>query len=119
MIIPHTLAKLSNFRHRMNNHINASCHGTSTDKFDNHVFKFNNKNKSVAKEHYFKFMLFWQSIMKLNYYVRNLTYIKWHLILWIQQTGNCFTSIPAAVYIKMICIIEALHYRRNLETHLG
>ena len=37
----------------------------------------------------------------------NLTYIKWDLI---QQTANCFTVIAAAVYVKMICIIEPLYY---------
>ena len=36
----------------------------------------------------------------------NLTYIKWNFI---QRTGNCFTFVIAAVYIKMICIIETLH----------
>ena len=46
--------------------------------------------------------------MKRNCYVMNLTYIKWDLI---QGTGNCLTVIAtAAVYIKMICIIETLHY---------
>ena len=51
----------------------------------------------------------------MNYYVINLAYIKWDLVQW---TANCFTAITAAVYIKMICIIEALHYWRNLETRL-
>ena len=60
-----------------------------------------------------KFMLLWQSIMKINCYVMNLTYIKWDLI---QLTANCLTVIVAAVYIKVICIIkmicinETLHY---------
>ena len=51
-------------------------------------------------------MLLWQSIIKINCYVMNLTYIKWNLIEW---TANCFTVIVAAVYIKMIRIIETLH----------
>ena len=36
--------------HKMNNHITVCCHRTSTDKFDNHVFKCSNKNEYVAKE---------------------------------------------------------------------
>ena len=55
-------------------------------------------------------MLLWQSIMKINYYVMNLTYIKSDLIQW---TASCFTVITTVVYIKMICIIETLHYWRN------
>ena len=62
-----------------------------------------------------KFMLLWQSIMKINYKVINLTYTKWDLMQW---TDNCFTIITAAVYIKMICVIETLHYWRNLEMRL-
>ena len=53
--------------------------------------------------------------MKINYYVMNLTYIKWVLIQW---TANYFTVVNAAVYIKMIGIIETLHYWRNLGTYL-
>ena len=45
----------------------------------------------------------------------NLTYIEWDLIQW---TANCFTVIATAVYIKMVCIIETLHYSGNLETRL-
>ena len=45
----------------------------------------------------------------------NLNYIKWDLMQW---TANCFTGITAAVYIKIIYIIETLHYWRNLETRL-
>ena len=59
-------------------------------------------------------MLLWQLIIKSNY-AMNLTYIKWDLIQW---TGNCFTVIIAAVCIKMVCIIETLHYWKNLETRL-
>ena len=33
----------------MNNHIIACRYGTSTDKFDNHVFKSSNKDKHVAR----------------------------------------------------------------------
>ena len=70
---------------------------------------------------FLKFMLLWQSIMKINYLtgklwtlnVMNLTYIKSDLIQW---TANYFTVITAAVYIKMICIIETLNHWRNLET---
>ena len=54
-------------------------------------------------------------INKNNYYVMNLTYIKWALM---QRRVNCFTVINAAVYIKMICVTKTLHYRRNLETRL-
>ena len=50
--------KTVNFRHRMNNHITACRYGTSTDKFDNYVFKFSNKDKHVANEPYFKFYTF-------------------------------------------------------------
>ena len=45
--------------------------------------------------------------MKINCYVKNLTYIKWDLI---QRTVSCFNVIVAAVYIKMICFIETLNY---------
>ena len=44
----------------------------------------------------------------------NVTCIKWELIKW---AANCSAVIVAAVYIKMICIIEPLHYWRNLETY--
>ena len=50
--------KTVNFRHKMNNHITACGYGTSTDKFDNHVFKYSNKNENVAKEPYFKVYAF-------------------------------------------------------------
>ena len=46
------------YRYRMNNHITACRYGTSTDKFDNHVFKCSNKDKHVAKEPYFKVFAF-------------------------------------------------------------
>ena len=46
--------KTVNFRRRMNNYIPVCRYGTSTDKFDNHVFKYSNKDKHVAKEPYFK-----------------------------------------------------------------
>ena len=42
----------------MNNHITACRYGTSTDKFDNHVFKCINENDHVAKEPYFKVYAF-------------------------------------------------------------
>ena len=42
----------------MNNHITACHYGTSTDKFDNYVFKFSNKDKHVAKEFCFKIYVF-------------------------------------------------------------
>ena len=38
----------------MNNEITARHYGTSTEKFDNHVFKSINQNNNVNKEHYFK-----------------------------------------------------------------
>ena len=57
----------------MNNHITAT--GTATGKFENHVFKYRNKSKHVAKEPFLKFMLLLQLKMKINYYVMNLTYI--------------------------------------------
>ena len=44
--------KTVNFRHRMNNHITKCRYGTSTNKFDNHIFKCSNKNEHVAKEPY-------------------------------------------------------------------
>ena len=50
--------KTVNFRHRMNNHITACRYGTSTDKFDNHVFKCSNSKEHVAKEPYFKVYVF-------------------------------------------------------------
>ena len=46
--------KTVNFRHRMNNHTTAYRYRTSTDKIENDVFKFSNKDKYVAKEPYFK-----------------------------------------------------------------
>ena len=60
-----------------------------------------------------KFMNWWQSIMKINYYVINLSYTKSDFIQW---TANYFTVSAAVVYIKMICITETLHYWGNLET---
>ena len=45
--------KTLNFRHRMNNHITVCCHRTSICKFENHIFKCGNENKSIAKEPYF------------------------------------------------------------------
>ena len=42
----------------MNNHITAYRYGTSTDKFDNHVFECSNKNEHVAREPYFKVYAF-------------------------------------------------------------
>ena len=50
--------KTVNFRTRMSNHITACRYGTSTDKFDNHVFKCSNNNENVAKEPYFKVYAF-------------------------------------------------------------
>ena len=46
--------KTVNFRHRINNHITLCRYGTSTDKFDNHVFKCSNKNHYVANVPYFE-----------------------------------------------------------------
>ena len=57
MIIPNTLVKL-NFRHRMNNHITACHYETSTDKFEDHVFKCSNENEHVAEKPYFKVYAF-------------------------------------------------------------
>ena len=42
----------------MNNHITASCYGTSTDKFDRNVFKCSYKNEHVAKKPCFKVYAF-------------------------------------------------------------
>ena len=42
--------KTVNFRHRMNNHITVSRHGTTSDKFDNHVLQRSDKSEHVAKE---------------------------------------------------------------------
>ena len=97
----------------MNNHIIACRYGASTDKFDNHVFKCSSKNDSVPRKFILKVMLLWQSIMKINCYVMNHTYIKCDLIQW---TANCFTIISTAACIKMICHIETLHNWRNLNT---
>ena len=38
----------------MNNHITSCRYGTSTDKFDNRVFKCSNKNEHIANQAYFK-----------------------------------------------------------------
>ena len=51
-------SKTVNFRQRMNNYMTAFCYGTSTDKFDNHVFKCSNKNERVANEPYFEVYAF-------------------------------------------------------------
>ena len=50
--------KTVNFRLIMNNHITACRYGTSSDKFDNHVFICSNKNEHVTKEPYFKVYAF-------------------------------------------------------------
>ena len=50
--------KTVDFKYRTNNHITACCYGTSTKKFENHVFKCSNKDKHVAKEPYFKVYAF-------------------------------------------------------------
>ena len=42
----------------MKSPITVCRYGTSTDKFDNHVFKCSNKNEYVAKEPYFKVYAF-------------------------------------------------------------
>ena len=42
----------------MNNHITACCYGTSTNKYDNHVFKCRDKDKHVAKKPFFKVYAF-------------------------------------------------------------
>ena len=42
----------------MNIHITECRYGTSTDTFDNDVFKYSNKNQHVAKEPYFKIYAF-------------------------------------------------------------
>ena len=41
---------------------NIKGYGTSTDKFDNHVFKCINKNDHVAKEPYFTVYAFMTSL---------------------------------------------------------
>ena len=50
--------KTVNFRDRISNHITACRYGTSINKFDNHVFKYSNKNEHVAKEPYVKVYAF-------------------------------------------------------------
>ena len=80
MVIPHTLTKTVNFRHRMNNSITACRYGTSANRFGNHVFKFSNKNKHVAKETYFKVYAFTTVNNEKKNYVMNFKYIKWDLI---------------------------------------
>ena len=43
---------------RMNNQITECRYGTSTTKFDNHVFKCSYKNDHVVKERYFEVYAF-------------------------------------------------------------
>ena len=47
-----------NFRYSLNNHVTVCYYETSTDKFDNHVFKSSKKNERVAKETCFKVCAF-------------------------------------------------------------
>ena len=54
--------KIVNFRPRKNNHIAACRYGTSTDKFNNHVFNSSNKNERIAKEPYLKVYAFMRVI---------------------------------------------------------
>ena len=49
--------KTVNFRHRMNNHITACRYRTSTEKFDNHIFKCGNKKNMLPRNLTLKFML--------------------------------------------------------------
>ena len=63
----------------MNNYITVRGCGTSTDKFDNHVFKYGNKNKHVAKEPYFKIYPFMtvnneNNLLCYKFYLRNIEF---------------------------------------------
>lgn len=40
----------------------------------------------------------------------NFTYIKWDLV----QCPANFSAITTAVYIKMICILETLHFTKEI-----
>ena len=109
---PTYTGKAVNFRHKMNNHVATGHPPTNLTTMFLNVVK---RTKVLPRQLVLKFILLWKSIIKVNDYVMNLTYIKWDLIQW---TANFFTVTTAAVYIKMICIIQTLHYSRNLETRL-
>ena len=66
------IGKTNNFRKRTNNHISSCKSGTSSDKFDNHVF---NCNKNVQKSgplFYIWIMMELNSVDKLHEYERHL-----------------------------------------------
>ena len=60
------IGKTNNFRLRTNNHISACRLGTSTDKFDNHVYNC----KKDRSESYFKIMI----LMEVNEVEKLLVY---------------------------------------------
>ena len=55
-----------------------------------------------------KIVPLWQSIMKINCYAMNLTYVKLDMMQW---TVNCFTVIVAAIYTKIVCNIETFYFK--------
>ena len=89
----------------MNNHITACRYGTSTDKFDNHVFKCINKNDHVAKEPYFKIYAF----MTVNNENKLLCYESYlHKMGF--DTMNCLLSY---CYCYCCCLYRNDLYYRN------
>ena len=56
MVIPHTVTKLQILDTEW-----TACHCvTSTNKFDNHVFKCSNENENVVNEpHFYALLLLW------------------------------------------------------------
>ena len=65
--------KTVNFRDRMNNHITGCRWGTSTDRFDNHVFKCMKKN-NMSSEPYFKIFTFLE-VSQQKYLIPYETYL--------------------------------------------
>ena len=57
--------KTNNLRKRMNNHISSCRLGTSTDRFDNHVFKCRNTHH-VNTEPYFEIYVFLSDLQELQ-----------------------------------------------------
>ena len=68
--------KTVNFRHRMNNHITACRYGTSQTNLTIMFLNVAIQRNMLPKNLILKFMFLYQSIMKINCYAMNLTYIK-------------------------------------------
>ena len=66
--------KTDDLRARTNNHITACRHGKSSDKFDNHVYKCQNKDGKIPREPYFRLYVFMvlSNYEKLRNYERKL-----------------------------------------------